>query len=216
MSRTTAPYDRKAAAYDAIVGRPAYHRVFWGTSPRSFARFGRAALEVAGAGPFTEVGCGSLLFTAPMYRHAVARSVALVDRSTGMLRRGRKRLGPSPGVLPPRIGMVQADGAMLPLRRGTFEAILSLNLLHVPCDRTAIVAEWARCLLPGRGRLFVTSLVRSGRWSDAWLSLLHRAGELGTPLTLDQLRETVAGQWAVIESERLEGNMCFLVVRHAG
>ena len=216
MSRTTAPYDRKAAVYDAIVGRPAYHRVFWGTSPRSFARFGRAALDAAGAGPFAEVGCGSLLFTAPMYRDTRARSVALVDRSTGMLRRGRKRLGSPESALPAGIAMVHADGAALPLRRDTFSAILSLNLLHVPCDRTAIVAEWARCLLPGRGRLFVTSLVRSGRWSDAWLSFLHRAGELASPVTREQLCETVAGRWAVVESVTLDGNMCFLVVRHAG
>ena len=89
MRRTVAPYDRKAAAYDAIVGRPVYHRVFWGTSTQSFGRFGRAALEAAGDGPFAEVGCGS----APMYREVRARSVALVDRSMGMLRRGRRRLG---------------------------------------------------------------------------------------------------------------------------
>jgi len=216
VSRTAAPYDRKAAIYDAVVGRPAYHRVFWGTSPRSFARFGMAALEAAGDGPYAEVGCGSLLFTAPMYRDARAGSVALVDRSMGMLSRGRKRLGSPDCGLPAGITMVHGDGAMLPLRRGAFSAILSLNLLHVPCDRTAIVAECARCLLPGRGRLFVTSLVRSGRWSDAWLSILHRAGELALPVTREQLCETVAGRWAVIESVALEGNMCFLVVRHAG
>jgi SAM-dependent methyltransferase len=209
VSRAAAPYDRKAAAYDTIVGRAVYHQLFWGTSPESFARFGRAALKTAGDGPFAEVGCGSLLFTTPMYREGRARSVALVDRSRGMLRRGRKRLG-SPGL------MVQADGAALPLRQGTFSAILSLNLLHVLCDRAAIVAECARCLQRGRGRLFVTSLVRSGRWSDAWLSILHRAGELASPVTREQLCEMVAGRWAVIESASLEGNMCFLVARHAG
>lgn len=216
MSRAAAPYDRKAAVYDAIVGRPVYHRVFWGTSPRSFARFGRAALDAAGDGPFAEVGCGSLLFTAPMYQDARAGSVALVDRSMGMLSRGRKRLGSPESVIPAGIAMVHADGASLPLRRGIFSAILSLNLLHVPCDRTAIVAEMAGCLLHGQGRLFVTALVRSGRWSDAWLSILYRAGELASPVTREQLCETVAGRWAVIESVTLEGNMCFLVVRHAG
>ena len=205
-----APYDKKAAVYDTIVGRAVYHRLFWGTSPQSFALFGRAALEAAGDGPFAEVGCGSLLFTAPMYRDRPVRSIALVDRSIGMLSRGRKRLGS------PRIATVQADGAALPLRQGTFSAILSLNLLHVPCDRAAIVAECARCLQPGRGRLFVTSLVRSGRWSDAWLSVLYRAGELASPVTREQLCEMVAGRWAVIESVSLEGNMCFLVARHAG
>lgn len=216
MSRAAAPYDRKAAVYDAIVGRPAYHRVFWGTSPQSFARFGRAALEAAGDGPFAEVGCGSLLFTAPMYREVRARSVSLIDRSMGMLSRGRRRLGAAESPPAAGIAVVHADGAALPLRPGTLSAILSLNLLHVPCDRTGIVAEYARCLLPGRGRLFVSSLVRSGRWSDAWLSILHRTGELGAPLTLEHLCETVAGGWATIESVSLEGNMCFLVVRHAG
>ena len=215
MSRTAAPYDRKAAIYDAVVGRPAYHRVFWGTSPRSLARFGRAGLEAAGDGPFAEVGCGSLLFTAPMYRDARG-AVALVDRSMGMLSRGRKRLGSPDRALPAGIALVQADGAALPLRTGIYSAILSLNLLHVPCDRTAIVAECAQSLLPGRGRLFVTSLVRSGRWSDAWLSILSRTGELASPVTREELCETVAGRWAVIESVSLEGNMCFLVVRHAG
>jgi SAM-dependent methyltransferase len=210
MTRAAAPYDRKAAVYDAIVGRPAYHRVFWGTSPQSFARFGRAALEAAGDGAFAEVGCGSMLFTGPMYRDTAVRSIVLVDRSRRMLGRGRERLG-SAG-----FAMVQADGAALPLRPGTFSAVLSLNLLHVPCARTAIVDQCAQSLLPGRGRLFVTSLVRSGRWSDVWLSILHRAGELGAPLTPDELRDTVAGGWARTESLSVEGNMCFLVVRHTG
>ena len=216
MRRTAAPYDRKAAAYDAIVGRAIYHRVFWGTSADSFARFGRTALDAAKDGHFAEVGCGSLLFTAPMYREDHARPVALVDRSHGMLRRGLKRLGSTRSAAPRGITLLHADASALPLRTGAFSAILSLNLLHVPCDRTAIVAECARSLLPGRGRLFVSSLVRSGRWSDAWLATLHRAGELGSPFTLDELGETVAGRWAVIESKTVEGNMCFMVLRHAG
>lgn len=45
---------------------------------------------------------------------------------------------------------------------------------------------------------------------------LTRAGEFGDPLTLAELRETVASRWGVVKSARVEGNMCFLVVRHAG
>lgn len=216
MSRTVAPYDRKAAIYDAIVGRSIYHRVFWGTSAQSFARFGRAALGAAKDGPFAEIGCGSLLFTAPMYRESKGRPVALLDRSWQMLRRGRGRLGATQAPPHPGITLLHADAGAIPLRPGVFSAVLSLNLLHVPCDRTAILAECARCLLPGQGRLFVTSLVRAGRWSDGWLGILHRAGELAAPLTLDELSQTVAGRWAAVESMSLEGNMCFLVVRHAG
>jgi len=106
--------------------------------------------------------------------------------------------------------------AAVPVHAGIFSSILSLNLLHVECDRTAIVTEFSRLLIPGRGRLFVSSLIRSGRWSDAYLTMLHRAGEFGPPQTLDELCETVAGRWGVVESTRVQGNMSFLVVRHAG
>lgn len=213
---TGAPYDRRAVAYDAIVGRSIYHRAFWGTSALAYARFARAALEAADDGHFAEVGCGSLLFTGQMYVDSSRPWVTLVDRSLSMLRRGLQRLSSAREAPPERIAVLHADAAALPVRSGVFSTILTLNVLHVPCDRTGIIAECARTLLPGRGRLFVSSLVRAGRWSDAYLSVLHRAGELGPPLTIDHLRETVAGSWAVIESTSMEGNMCFLVVRHAG
>src|SRR5262249_51700298 len=64
-----AQYDRRPAVYDAVVARSIYHRIVWGTSPRSYTRFAELALEAAGHGCFAEIGCGSLLFTAPMYRH---------------------------------------------------------------------------------------------------------------------------------------------------
>jgi SAM-dependent methyltransferase len=214
--RLSAAYDRRAAVYDAIVGRSLYHRTFWGTSTDAYARFGRAALEAARDGHFAEVGCGSLLFTAPMYLAAHAPSIVLVDRSLRMLCRGLGRLASARHALPERIIVLQADAAALPVRTGTLSAILSLNVLHVPCERRAIISECARTLVPGRGRFFVSALVRSGRWSDAWLALLHRAGELAAPVTVDELREMVAGRWAVVESMAVEGNMCFLVVRHAG
>jgi hypothetical protein len=86
----------------------------------------------------------------------------------------------------------------------------------VPCDAAAITAEFARILIPGRGRLFVSALVRSGRWPDAYMAMLHRLGELAAPATPDELEARVAGAWGVVESRAIEGNMCFLVVRHGG
>jgi hypothetical protein len=32
QSTPAAAYDRKAAVYDAIVGKPMYHRLIWGTA----------------------------------------------------------------------------------------------------------------------------------------------------------------------------------------
>lgn len=218
-SDRTAPYDRKVTLYDAVVGRSMYHRIFWGTSPQSYSRFARTALASAAEGHYAEVGCGSLLFTASMYAEYAARhqpSLLLVDRSLQMLRRGLKRLESENARATQDIVMLHADGASLPVDAGSLSTILSLNLLHVPCNRPAIIAEWARALARGTGRLFVSALVRSGRWSDRWLTALYHAGELGPALTLDELRDVIAGEWAVIESATLEGNMCFLVARHAG
>lgn len=208
-------YDRHAALYDAVVGRPLYHRVVWGASAAGYAAFGREALATAGAGRFAEIGCGSLVFTAGLYRSGSAGPVALTDRSIGMLKRAVRRLA-GRGNRGYTCGLLRADGAALPLASGAFASLLLLNLLHVPCDRAGIVAECGRLLAPGRGRLFATCLVRSGRWGDMAIELLHRTGELGTSITLDQATAMVAGTWGTIESVRLEGNMAFVVARHAG
>jgi SAM-dependent methyltransferase len=151
-----------------------------------------------------------------MYARARAQTTILSDRSLQMLRRAVKRLTDDGRTFPSGVVVLHADGAKLPVRPGLFSSILSLNLLHVQCDRRALVAEFRRTLVPGSGRLFVSSLIRSGRWSDKYMSLLHRTGELGIPLTCDELGETVAAGWGRIESSRVEGNMSYLVVRHAG
>jgi ubiquinone/menaquinone biosynthesis C-methylase UbiE len=202
--------------YEAIVRWPSYHRIAWGTSIPAYAQFSRAALDAAGTEHFAEVGCGSLLFTAPMYQHARTASILLVDRSVEMLRRALERLSPENRTLPTGVMVLHADGTTLPVRSRVFSSVLSLNLFHVPCDRKALVAEFRRILIPGRGQLFLSSLVRSGRWSDAYLGFLHAMGEFGTPLTAEEVGETVADGWGVIESVRVEGNMSYVIVRHAG
>jgi ubiquinone/menaquinone biosynthesis C-methylase UbiE len=151
-----------------------------------------------------------------MYRGPRDPFVLLVDRSIQMLRRGVQRLAPGNGPPLEAVSVLHADIAAMPVRAGVFSSVLCLNVLHVPCDASAIAAEFARVLVPGSGRLFVSSLVRSGRWSDAYMTFLNHIGELAAPLTLDQLSATVAGEWGVVESAAVEGNMAFLEVRHAG
>jgi ubiquinone/menaquinone biosynthesis C-methylase UbiE len=214
-SAIAAPYDRRATAYDAVVGRSIYHRIFWGTSAPAYARFARAALDAAGDGCLAEAGCGSLLFTSAIYRTPCDAFVVLMDRSIQMLRRGLNRVSMNHGRPPESVAFLHSDAATMPVRPGVFSSILCLNVLHVPCDVEAIAAEFSRTLMPGRGRLFVSALVRSDRWSDNYMSVLHRIGELAAPLTPDELRARVAGRWGVVESTKVEGNMCFLVVRHA-
>ena len=211
-----APYDRHAMLYDTVLRWSIYHRLAWGASTRAYHRFGSAALAAAGDGYFAEVGCGSLLFTSPLYARARPQASVLIDRSIEMLRCAVKRLTVDRNEMPRNVVLLHADAGQLPTRSGVFSSILGLNLLHVQCDRAALIAECHRTLVPGQGRLFVSSLVRSGRWSDAYLSALHRTGEFSVPMTREELGEALAASWGRIESSRMEGNMAYIVVRHAG
>src|SRR5215218_6533602 len=64
-----APYDRKAAVYDRVVGTRAYNRLVWGTSTAAYREFACEALA-SGTGPMLDAGCGSAVFTAGVYRRA--------------------------------------------------------------------------------------------------------------------------------------------------
>jgi ubiquinone/menaquinone biosynthesis C-methylase UbiE len=211
---SSVPYDRQAALYDAVVGLPLYHRGVWGTSSDMYAQFARAALEAAGGRHFAEIGCGSLLFTAPMYQTSRGGLVTLIDLSLQMLRRALKRLSDDNERLPDGLLALHADAAALPIRPAIFSSVLCLNLLHLPCDAPAILAECRRILIPGQGRLFLSSLVRSGRWADRYMSVLQHAGELAAPRTVDDVQEMVVRGSGIVESTTREGNMCFLVVRY--
>ncbi len=64
-----APYDRKAAVYDRVVGARACHRVVWGTSTAAYRESASEALA-SGTGPTLDAGGGSAVFTAGVYRRA--------------------------------------------------------------------------------------------------------------------------------------------------
>ena len=138
------------------------------------------------------------------------------DRSLEMLRRAAKRLASHAHDRSARPIILHADAVSLPLVSRMFSSVLMLNVLHVPIDRAAIIGECGRLLIPRHGRLFATCLVKTGRWSDAAMHVLHRAGELGVPLTRDEALDMMIGDWGLIESCEVEGNMMFVVVRHAG
>jgi hypothetical protein len=128
-----------------------------------------------------------------MYGDGASGPVVLSDRSLGMLNRAVKRLRHRSGPRRQPLMMLQADGASLPLASHTFSSLLLLNPLHVVCDRPGIVAECGRLLIPGRGRLFATCLVRAGRRGGAALAFLHRTGKL---VGLQTMREVVRSSLA--------------------
>ncbi len=90
------PYDKRAAIYDWLIGNKLYNRILWGTSPEDYRAFAMEAAQ-SNAGPFLDVGCGSLVSTASVHAQS-NRPTVLVDLSLGMLDAARDRLESLVGV----------------------------------------------------------------------------------------------------------------------
>ncbi|MEV4556217.1 class I SAM-dependent methyltransferase [Kitasatospora sp. NPDC049285] len=95
-------------------------------------------------GTVLDLGCGTGIVTRHL-QHPGRRLLG-VDRSGGMLALAAQRL---PGAV------VLGDGARLPFRTGSIDAVVSVWLLHLLAEPLAVLAEARRCLAPG-GRLVTT------------------------------------------------------------
>src|SRR3982750_676993 len=60
-------YDKRATLYDLVVGTGLYNFAMWGRSPLDYFAVTRQAVTSGPAGRFLDAGCGSMLFTAPIY-----------------------------------------------------------------------------------------------------------------------------------------------------
>src|SRR6266576_1689445 len=60
-------YDRRATVYDLVVSTRLYNSVMWGSSPFDYRTFARQAVTSCPNGRLLDAGCGSMLFTAPIY-----------------------------------------------------------------------------------------------------------------------------------------------------
>jgi len=203
-------YDGFAPLYDAVVSNRLYNAVFWGVPPAVHRAFAARALASAPPGTVLDCPCGSLLFTAPVHPPAENRRLLLVDRSVGMLRRGRRRL--QRGRTSPRVCLVQGDLFDLPLRPGSLAAVMSFGGLHVLPDRGRVVATLWDLVSPG-GRLFLSSLIAGERPAGDWLlARLHRAGQVAEPFSRDALQAVlpggaavdVRGSWAFVTATKEE------------
>lgn len=201
-------YDRRAAAYDRVVGSGLYNRLLWGSSPRAYAAFATRAVR-AGTGPLLDAGCGSLVFTAAAYART-DRPLVLVDRSLGMLAAARDRLAATGGYRPDRVVLLQADLLHLPFRAAAFGTVLCMGMLHLFDDPAPVAAELARVAGPD-GAVFMTSLLAERAVGRRYLSLLHRAGEVAAPRTQAALLAALAAPLpGPVVCER-EGSMGFIV-----
>ena len=195
-----APYDRKAAVYDRVIGSRLYNRLLWGVERAEYREFAAEAVA-SGEGPFLDAGCGSAVFTAPVYESA-PRPLVLCDRSLGMLDRAVERLHGAPTTC------LQADIFDLPFAPQTFGTIGCFAMLHVLDDPWAALRSLAGCLAPG-GRLFASMLVTDRSFGNRYAQLLHRSGELGPPRSSADLQAAAREVFAHAEVTR-SGSMAWL------
>ena len=195
-------YDLGAWLYDFIVASRVYHRFVWGMEPSEHTAFARRSLAAASEGPTLDAGCGSLLFTAPCYRET-QRPLTLLDASSGMLARGRRRLGSHPAE------WVQADLRALPLADEHFANVFHFGVLHCIDEAASVLSELFRVTRPG-GKLFLSSLTLARPRGDAFLRRLARSGHVAEPRERERVIAAIEEVGFTVQSEQQRGSFLFV------
>jgi SAM-dependent methyltransferase len=201
-------YDLGAWFYDWVVGSRLYHAWVWGMAPSEHTAFARRALELSAKGPTLDAGCGSLLFTAPCYRES-ARRLTLLDASTGMLARGRRRLGSHAA------DWVQGDLRALPFETEHFANVFHFGVLHCIPETARVLGELARVTRPG-GKLFLSCLVLGRDRGDAWLRRLERAGHVAEPRRPEQYLDAIEQAGFTLRTHHEAGSFLFVEAERSG
>jgi SAM-dependent methyltransferase len=204
-------YDRRAVIYDRVVGTRVYNRVMWGTSPGDMAELARRAVLERQDAWLIDAAGGSLLFSADLYLEHRSRPVLVLDQSVAMLQLARRRLMErGDGTMPEHVVLLQGDlrqlDAFVPASIGT---VLCLNVLHHIDAGAALIAGLSKLLAP-RGGLYATSLITSGRWSDAYLKSLHRSGVVVQPRSREDVERCFADAHVGPITSYRRGNMLYV------
>ncbi len=120
-----------------------YRDAFW--APRAYEdlcdRIALRALLAGSSGHLLDVGAG---FGRLVDEYGAFEHVTLVDASPAMIEAARERVGSDP-----RISIVQADAADLPIASGSIDVVVAVRLILHVGDPQAVFAEVARVLRPG-------------------------------------------------------------------
>ena len=201
-------YDSKAAIYDLLIGNPLYNKLFWGNRPENYCAFSQTAVNSSSAGVALDVGCGSLVFTHRAYAVYQARPLILLDRSLGMLLKGKQRLVSSLGSVPDNIVFLQADALNLPFISGALKTVISFGLLHIFEKPEMLMTELMRVRAEDGG-LFATSLVANNRLGKRYLKTLQWAGEIGNVQNDAELHNRLSTLYPSLRLNSI-GNMAYI------
>jgi ubiquinone/menaquinone biosynthesis C-methylase UbiE len=199
-------YDLGAWLYDWVVGSTLYHRAVWGMRPEQHEAFAQRALAQALPGEVLDAGSGSLLFTARAYRDT-PRSLTLLDGSSAMLARARRRLRSS--ARGSRIQLRQGDLYALPFETAQFANVFHFGVLHCLERPERCLAELSRVAEPG-APLFLSCLVLGRKRGDAFLARLQRAGQIAAPRTTDEVNALIEQAGFALKSSQIQGSFLFV------
>ncbi len=173
--------------YDLVACNPVYNLVIWGYSVKIFSQIASEALQSSQNGPFLDIGCGSLAFTAKTYSQYAERPMVLADQSLKMLRMAKEKFIKQKGSIPENVCFLHADALQLPFKENTFTTILSENLLHC-LNNTGILLKQLKSIISGNGNMYFTTLVRANRFADKYLKTLANSGKLVSRNVTDHKR----------------------------
>jgi SAM-dependent methyltransferase len=207
-----AHYDRIASLYDAVLGTNVYNLALWKTTPETYRAFATRVFEQRPTGTHVEIGCGSLLFTSHVYERDRGRPAILIDQSIEMLRRARSRLDEAPGGFPKHVVLARGDIRTLDFPRGTATTVLSAFVMHVLDDSIPLLRALSRVARPTDSTVAVSSIFKSGGRSNLALALLHAAGELGPPRTLETIETMIRAEIAGVLTTKIVGSVALATV----
>jgi ubiquinone/menaquinone biosynthesis C-methylase UbiE len=206
-SERASSYDNKVNAYDMVVGNRFYNRFIWGNWPSAYRKFCLQALESSQGGTVLDAGCGSLVFTAGVYAEAENKLIILLDRSIGMLVKGRDRISKIKGFVPSNIVFVQGDIFDLPFKNHVFDTVVSFGVLHMFDDKYGLLTELERVKRDG-GHLHYSSLVGNNAIGRKYLEILKQAGEVATCHSSESLDNLISKMPFEHKSDSI-GNMAY-------
>lgn len=201
-------FDQNANFYDRVICHPLYNRLVWGYSVQDYDILTEKTLASAIEGWILDAGCGSLAFTAAAYLRHPQRPVILLDHSLKLLQLAKSRLIGLNGQVPRNMFFLQADALDLPFKPKIFQAIISLNLLHVLEDIRKVLAG-LKNTLKDHGTMTFTTLIENNRLADKYLRMMGRAG-MAIPRTAPQLEAIFHQLLAVPVKFDIRGNMTFI------
>jgi ubiquinone/menaquinone biosynthesis C-methylase UbiE len=205
-------YDTPGAStiYDVVACNRLYNRLMWGYSVGDYITLCEGVLASSSDGWVLDIACGSLAFTAKLYARYSRRPVVLLDQSLKLLRKGKARVVGRNGRMPDNMFFLHGDALHLPFKADIFDTVISLNLLHCLDDISAVLKELKR-VLRANGAAALTTLVRSGRWSDGYLNALARGGAV-VPRGVDDLLSAF-DEMNMPVKQHVKGNLAFITYR---